>query len=306
MPTDEQFEHLPLNALRAFEVAARYQSISRASEELCVTQAAVSQQVTHLEERLGVPLFTRHHRKVVLTDDGRSLATVLHQSFEQISTAIRKVKRSKSNRVLKIVLFPTLAIRWLLPRLARFHDQHPDIDVQVTTSMARVNFITDDVDFSILYGEQIPKEVDSTPIFSEVLLPVCSPRLVQGKSLKLDDLASQTLVHSTNRLTDWPQWLKYAGAQFKPTGGELFLGNSYLAYQAAIDGLGIAMAQVALVEQDLAEGRLVAPFEQRFNAERTYHLTYLASRKNQAKIVMFRNWVLSEIERDKMAAVKAP
>lgn len=290
-----RFQHLPLNALRAFEVAARYQSISRASEELCVTQAAVSQQIAQLEDRLGVALFTRHHRKIELTDQGRSLAVVLQQSFEQIQSAVRSIKRSKQNRVLKLVLYPTLATRWLLPKLARFHSEYPDFDVQVTTSMQRVDFVNDDVDFSILYGDQIPADVESTPIISEVLLPVCSPRLLGGKPMDFADLAKYTLIHSTNRLTDWSQWLEHCGVALDRKGGEMFLGNSYLAYQAAIDGLGMAMAQQALVQQDLVDGRLVAPFPQRFHTKRTYHLTYLANRRNLSQIVSFREWILSEL-----------
>lgn len=287
-------DHLPLNALRAFEVAARYQSISRAAEEMFVTQAAVSQQIAQLEERLGVPLFTRHHRRVQLTEEGRSLAVVLQQSFEQMATAVRRLKRKQDNRVLKVVLYPTLATRWLLPRLAKFHVQFPDLNVQITTSMHLVDFVNDDVDFSILYGDQIPGDVEGVPIITESLLPVCSPKLIDGRRLKLAELAAYPLIHSTNRLTDWAQWLSYVGVDLNPTAGELFLGNSYLAYQAAIDGLGIAMAQHALVEQDLAEGRLVAPFAQRFETHRTYHLTYLATRKHLSRIVNFRDWILSE------------
>jgi LysR family glycine cleavage system transcriptional activator len=291
-------QHLPLNALRAFEMAARYQSISRASDELCVTQAAVSQQIAQLEDRLGVALFTRHHRRIELTDPGRSLSVVLQRSFEQIQVAVQSVKRNKQNRVLKLVLYPTLATRWLLPKLARFHSEYPDLDVQVTTSMQLVDFVNDDVDFSIQYGDQIPPNVESMPIISEVLMPVCSPKLLAGKKLELADLTGYTLIHSTNRLTDWNQWLEHCGVHLKPEGGEMFVGNSYLAYQAAIDGLGMAMAQQALVQQDVAEGRLVAPFPERFHTKRTYHLTYLASRRNMSQIVSFREWILSELARE--------
>jgi LysR family glycine cleavage system transcriptional activator len=291
----QSLEYLPLKALRAFEVAARYQSITRAADDLCVTQAAVSQQIAQLEERLGVSLFTRHHRGVRLTDDGRSLAVVLQQSFEQIAMAVGRLQRKQQNKVLKLVLYPTLATRWLLPRLARFHNQFPDLSVQVTTSMQTVDFVNDDIDFSILYGDEMPPDVEGMPIMEEVLLPVCSPRYLGGR-LKLQDLDRCTLLHSTNRLSDWSHWLAHAGVDLPARGSELTLGNSYLAYQAAIDGLGVAMAQLALVEQDLAEGRLIAPFPQRLKTKRTYYLTYLATRKHLAKLVQFRDWIASEIQ----------
>jgi LysR family transcriptional regulator, glycine cleavage system transcriptional activator len=295
MSRPHSLEYLPLRALRAFEVAARYQSITRAADEMCVTQAAVSQQITLLEERLGVALFTRHHRGVRLTDDGRSLAAVLQQAFEQISMAIDRLQRKQQSKVLKLVLYPTLATRWLLPRLARFHDQFPDLSVQVTTSMQTVDFVNDDIDFSILYGDEMPRDVEGMPIMEEVLLPVSSPRYLGGAT-NHRDLDRCTLLHSTNRLADWSNWLRHAGIDPPARGSELTLGNSYLAYQAAIDGLGVAMAQFALVEQDLAEGRLVAPFPQRLATNRTYHLTYLATRKHLAKLVQFRDWIASEIQ----------
>lgn len=265
-----------------------------------MTQAAVSQQIAQLEERLGVQLFVRMHRKVELTEEGRSLAAALQTSFEQIGAAIRRIKRRQDHRILKLVMFPTLAIRWMLPRMAHFHERHPDLDVQITTSMKLVDFVNDDVDFSILYNEQVPKGVIATPIFSEVLTPVCSPKLIDGQNLDVADIGKYTWIHSTNRLSNWASWVDFAGLNIKPSGPQMFLGNSYLAYQAAIDGMGFAMAQLAYVEQDLKEGRLIAPFPQRHATNRTYSLTYLETRKDVAKIRHFRDWILAE------AGVSAP
>lgn len=288
-------EHLPLNALRAFEVAASYQSMSRAAEELHVTQAAVSQQIAQLEERLQTPLFTRHHRRVQLTEEGRALATVLQHAFEEISTAVRRLRRKRDSRVLKIVLFPTLAARWLLPRLARFHERFPDVDVQITTSMQAVDFAQDDVDFSVLYAEQIPKDVEGVPIMKEVLLPVCSPAYAKVKAVnRVEALETCTWIHSTNRLSDWPKWLAHVGLDIKPAGGALLLNNSYLAYQAAIDGAGVAMAQLELVRQDLAEGRLVAPIAHELHTGRVYFLTYLTNRRAINKVAAFKDWIAEE------------
>jgi LysR family glycine cleavage system transcriptional activator len=223
-----------LNAIRVFEVAARYQILSKAAEELFVTRAAVSRQITLLEDGLGVKLFVRHHRKVELADEVRSLAALLQQSFEQIASAVRICKRNTHQRILKIVLYPTIARVWLISRLARFHVGHPDVEVQITTSMRTVDFVNEDVDFSILFGEMIPKDVESTPIISEVLLPVCSPKLMAGRSMQLEDLSLIPLipfnslykpVKGFGSVAATPR-LQPKGIYFETSGGKLLFGIS--------------------------------------------------------------------------------
>jgi LysR family transcriptional regulator, glycine cleavage system transcriptional activator len=290
--------HLPLTALRAFEVTARHLSVTRAAQELFVTQAAVSQQLAALEERLGVALTQRNGRRLELTAEGLSLFVTLKQCFDQMEAGVSRVERRPGRSKLSLMLYPTLAARWLIPRLAGFHAKHPDVDVQITTSLQRVDFARDGIDLSILYANEMEPGVVGDPLMSEVLLPVCSPRLLPARrKLTLAQLEQWTWLYSSNRLDDWQIWLDAAGADRLEPRTRLQFGTSYLAYEAAVDGLGMAMAQEALVAQDLRQGRLVAPFELRVPTQRIYYLTYLAARRDKPLIRSFREWVLGTRDR---------
>ncbi|HYF19920.1 MAG TPA: LysR substrate-binding domain-containing protein [Ramlibacter sp.] len=285
--------HLPLTALRAFEATARHLSVTRAAQELFVTQAAVSQQLAGLEARLGVALTRRQGRRLELTAPGLSLFVTLKQCFDQMQAGVSSVERRPGRAKLALMLYPTLAARWLIPRLAGFHEKHPDVDVQITTSLQRVDFARDGADLSILYASEMDAGVAGDPLMSEVLLPVCSPRLLPARRKPtLAQLRQWTWLYSGNRLDDWQIWLQAAGSAGLEPRTRLQFGSSYLAYEAAVDGLGVAMAQEALVAQDLRLGRLVAPFALRVPTQRTYFLTYPAARRDEPLIRSFRDWVL--------------
>jgi LysR family transcriptional regulator, glycine cleavage system transcriptional activator len=292
----------PLNAVRAFEAAARCGNFTRAAQELFVTQGAVSRHVATLEDWLKVRLFDRTGRGITLTPQGQLYYAAVRDGLEQIEHGTRLVQRSPDERRLRIKLPPTFAIRWLMPRLARFHARHPDIDVQITTSHQRADFDREDVDVSIHSERTPPQGAGCRKLFGETLLPVCAPGLLEsGPPLRVpDDLAQHVLLCSMNRPNDWPAWLKAAGARSVNGNSGLKFENAALAYQAAADQLGVIVALLPFVRDDLAAGRLVEPFGVRVETQGAYWLT---SRSREGaeqadRVKAFEEWILGEASED--------
>lgn len=298
--------HLPpLNALKAFEAAARHLSFVRAAEELCVTQGAVSRHILKLEDHLGVKLFIRRHRQVELTREGRVYLSEIRSAFTRISKATAEIGVLADERVLKVRLPLTCAVRWLVPRLARFHALHPGISVQVTTSQLAVNFDREDVDVAIQWRRGPERGLVLERLFGEVLVPVCSKTLASsGPAIKEPrDLVKHVLLHSTNRPTDWPQWFAQAGLPDFVPARELVFENSSLTYEGAVNGLGVALAQMAFVSKELASGRLLVPIDIRVINETAYHLVYPEEKASTRNLRAFREWLADEIAIDRRAAV---
>ncbi|MCK6452879.1 MAG: transcriptional regulator GcvA [Alphaproteobacteria bacterium] len=286
----------PLNALRAFESAARRASFKRAAEELCVTQGAVSRHIRKLEDSLGVRLFTRRHRQVILTREGEDYLAVVRDAFARIAQATTELRSRGDDRMLRVKLPITCAVRWLVPRLARFHAQHPDLSVQITTSHDPVDFDREDIDVAVHYGAGIPPALAGEKMFGEVLIPICSPKLL-ARRLPLKrprDLANHVLLHSIRRPNDWKQWLEAAGAGDVEGEHGLTFENSSLTYQGAAQGLGLAVAQLAFVADDLEAGQLAAPFKRRVRNDVAYNLVYPRERANLKKIRDFQSWIARE------------
>jgi LysR family glycine cleavage system transcriptional activator len=286
----------PLNAMRAFEASARNASITRAAAELCVTQGAVSRHVAVLEAWLQVKLFNRERHGVELTPQGHVYFRTIKSALDQIETGTRQLQQSPDDGRLRLKLPPTFAIRWLVPRLARFHALHPKLDVQITTSHQRADFDREDVDVSIHSDAEPPQDAGYQRLFGEVLLPVCAPGLLEhGPALSEPrDLAQHALLCSLNRPLDWPTWLAAAGIDFVEGNSGLKFENAALAYQAATDQLGIMVAQLALVEDDLRAGRLVAPFALRVPTRGAYYLQYRTDQPKSTRIQVFEDWILRE------------
>jgi len=286
----------PLNAVRAFESSGRNLSFTGASKELLVTQGAVSRHVAGLEEWLGVKLFVRTQRGIELTPKGQSYLRALSGALDQIDYATRQLRDDTDDSMLRLKLPPTFAIRWLVPRLARFHALHPKIDVQITSSHQPANFDREDVDVVIHSDELHQRDAGYTRLFGEVLLPVCSPALLKrGPPLiHPKDLGKHALLSSMHRPMDWALWLEAADATELDGKGGIKFDNAALAYQAAIDELGVVIAQYALVEDDLRIGRLVAPFALRVKTSGGYYLAHHPSRPREPRIVAFEQWLLSE------------
>jgi LysR family transcriptional regulator, glycine cleavage system transcriptional activator len=285
----------PLNALRTFESAARHVSFIHAAEELAVTPGAVSRQVKALELWLGAPLFRRAHRQVSLTPLGRSYLEAIGEPLEALAMATDRAIRREATRPLAIYCYPTFALRWLVPRWARFYDAHPEIDVQLTTSLQPVDFGRDDYDAAIRVGDRLDAQpgLAAIKLVDVELIPVCSPEI--GESLKRQsDLADATLLHNAPRPQDWRRWLELAGIEgIDPDAGPRF-DSLNLSIQAAIGGVGVGIAIRALVEEELASGRLIQPFGPSRLSSRPFYLTYPSHRARDKRLAAFAEWLNAE------------
>lgn len=280
----------PLNSLRAFESAARQLSFTKAAEELAVTQSAVSHQVAALEEWAGVPLFKRQGRAMVLTEAAVKFLPAVTAALDQIALAGRKLQAvDPTHGWLTVAVMPSFAAKWLVPRLADFHEKNPDMDVWIATFEAQTGALGSDIDVAIRYGRGDWPGLTSVRIMSEELFPVCAPRL--AASLKTPaDLAQATLLHDELR-EDWGMWFAAAGLTGVDTARGPGFDDSGLLIQAAIEGLGVALGRSVLVQGDLDAGRLVRPFDVALSAEFAYYLVYPPDLENAPKIETFRTWL---------------
>jgi LysR family glycine cleavage system transcriptional activator len=288
--------HLPpLNALRAFETAARLLSFKRASEELCVTPGAISRHIGNLEQFLGIRLFTRQQRQTQLTEAGRIYLKEVHFALQHISQATDFVTAGQDERLLRLKVPPTFAVRWLVPRLAQFRAQHPNISVQIATSHDPVDFETDEVDAAVGYGGMTTAGLVAHCLFQEVLIPVCtSDHLAGARKISAEQLAVRMLLHSLRRPNDWPRWFAAAGWSGHDMQRALVFENSTMTYQGAIDGLGIAIVQAAFVADELKTGRLTAPTSVQVTGDAAYFLTYPKHAARHAKVRVFHKWIAEQ------------
>jgi LysR family glycine cleavage system transcriptional activator len=285
-----------LNAVRAFEAAARNASFTSGARELMVSQGAVSRHVAGLERWLDVKLFLRVHRGIELTPQGQAYFRLVQSALDQIEAGSRQLREAADDRRLRLKLPPTFALRWLMPRLARFHAQHPKIDVQITTSHEPADFDREEVDVSIYSWPEPPAGPGYRRLFGEVLLLVCAPGLIaqHGRLRAPADLEHHVLLCSLHRPFDWPRWLAAAGvAQIDGNRGLKF-ENAALACQGAIDELGVMVTQYAFVEDDLRTGRLVAPLALRVRTSGAYCLAFHPGRPKPARVQAFEDWIAKE------------
>ncbi|MHB1216867.1 MAG: transcriptional regulator GcvA [Alphaproteobacteria bacterium] len=293
----------PLNGLRAFEAAARHLSFTKAAEELFVTQAAISHQVKGLEEHLGVALFRRVNRGLILTDHGQALLPVLRDSFDAISGATERLTARDRTGHLTVTTMPSFAAAWLVPRLGRFRAVHPDIDIRLAPDERLVDFMREDVDIGVRYGRGHWTNLVADRFMTEDVFPVCSPELVAGKHpLKCpDDLRHHTLLHDDIE-TDWRRWLVAAGVKGVDPSRGISFNSSSMVVQAAVAGQGVARARRAIASSDLAAGRLVRPFKLRLPVEAAYYIVYPPAYAQRNKVVAFREWLKAEGARENAEA----
>jgi DNA-binding transcriptional LysR family regulator len=284
-----------LNGLRAFEAAARLGSFVAAGEELNVTQAAISRMVRLLEERLGFKLFDRMPNGLALTSQGRALQPGLTAAFDAIAGVTQQVAAMRSTPVLTLGVGPSFAVRWLIPRLASFYRQHPDIEVRLATGGA-INPFKDDWTCGILLGNGDWPGHQAEPMFSADLFPVCA-RVIARRLNKPADLAKEVLLEVQHSPEEWPLWLAAARVKLRAnTLGPRF-DNYAMALQAAVDGVGVAIGLRPYVEDDLASGRLVAPFKLAVPKGQAWYLVYRPFRQDDAALVAFREWLMANIKR---------
>lgn len=290
----------PLNALRAFEAVARRLSITIAAEELHVTPGAVSRQIRTLEDALGIQLLLRGHRQISLTRAGEDYYRAVSKSMDGLREATIRLTRRTRRTQLKVRAYTTFAMRWLIPRLSSFHAANAGIEVLLTASLDPVDFRREDIDGAIRLGDGKWDGANAYRLVSNILAPVCSLALAR-KVRKPADLHRQVLLHSIARPDDWAVWLAAAKAdKLVDARSGMTYQSSAMAYAAALEGQGFAMAQRFLVEDDLATGKLVAPFRQAVDmGEFTYYLLTPAHRSESATMATFRKWLLSQFAPEK-------
>lgn len=278
----------PLNALRAFEAAARHLSFTRAAEELCVTQAAISHQVKGLEERLGAALFRRSHRGLVLTDEGLALAPALWDAFGRIDTVLEGFEAGGVKQVLTVSAVGTFAVGALLKELPSFRAANPFVDLRLLTNNNKVDLAAEGLDYAIRFGDGAWNGTEAEKIAPAPMAPLCSPALLELLR-EPADLARVPLLRSY-RAQDWPAWFAAAGVPPVPARGPLF-DSSLIMVQAAMLGEGAALAPVSMFRRELESGQLAQPFAAVAEVG-SYWLTRLKSKPRTPAMGAFRDWLL--------------
>lgn len=292
-----------LVGFRTFESAARHLSFTKAAEELGVTPAAVSHQIRSLEEQLGLRLFWRTSRAMRLTNAGEELLRAVADALPGLSAAVERLRGSDGRRTLTVTASPSFAAKWLVPRLDRFRQDYPEVDVRIDVSERLADFAREDADIGVRFGNGAYPGLRADRLFEETVFPVCSPKLVTGaRPLKHPrDLRHHTLIHSEWQAQgatwpNWRMWLLAAGVDgVDPTRG-LHFSQMALALQAAIDGQGVVLGNTSLVADDLQSGKLVRPFELALKgiANFAYYVVSPRSTADLPLVKAFREWLFEE------------
>ena len=292
----------PLNSLRAFEAAARHLSFTKASEELFVTQAAVSHQIKHLEEFLDIRLFNRKNRTLTLTEEGARYWPQINNIFEQLKSATEELHAAGASGHLTVSVPPTFAIEWLIPRLAQFKELYPDIDVNVMAQNdeREVDFYGENVDCAIYFSTgPYRKGVNVRRLLNEYLIPVCSPELLKkGVALNSpEDLRNHKLLHEESH-RDWRRWLNMVNVSGISLSQGTVFSHTVMVMMAAMHSQGVAIVHSLLAQRELDSGRLVRPFDLPLETKRHYDFACPEGDKEKPKVISFRRWLRATLERD--------
>ncbi len=296
--------HIPgLQSLKAFDASARLLSFTRAAEELNVTPAAVSHQIKELEEMIGVSLFQRTSRHMQLTRQGLILRPAIADALDGLTKALQRIRQSENPAQIRVTASPSIAAKWLVPRLDRFLDTVPGADVRIDVSSLVLDFERDDVDVAIRFGDGNYPGLAVDKLFHDTVFPVCSPALLKGRKPLREprDLLLHTLIHLDYEAQgavwpNWRMWMLAAGIKDFNDSRGLHFSQTALAVQAAIDGHGVALGDSSLVADDIAAGRLVRPFALSLKTP-TQFAYHLITRKDGAErpvVKAFRNWIMAE------------
>ena len=288
----------PFNAIRAFAVAARHMRFKAAAEELHVTPSAVSHAVAALEQALGVKLFHRRVRRLLLTDAGKTYFDRLRPAFEEIAAATRQISMRQRADTLTIASAPAFARAWLMPRLKAFLDDYPDIEVRIRATSDPIEMNADDVDAIVLYERAVGPDFVADRLMTEDMVPVCSPALC-GQLKNPEDLLHQTLIYTETKVVTWSMWLNAAGIDSDHVHRGLRFNRADLALEAAKISLGVALESRVLANPHIANGSLVIPFEApvRLN-EGSYFFAARPAKAQLPKVDAFRTWILEAARND--------
>jgi LysR family glycine cleavage system transcriptional activator len=292
----------PLNALRAFEAAARHLNFSRAADELSVTPGAVSQQIQNLEDYVGVALFKRTPKGLLLTDPAQIALPALREAFDRLAEAASMLTAAVDGRRLTVSVAPSFAAKWLVPRLGKFEALHPAVDVWISAGMELVDFASGEIDIAIRYGAGRYPGLDVTRLMQETVIAVASPGLLQSQPLDdLPDLANHVLLHdgspdADESCPDWTMWLAARGVRGVDGSRGPRFNQSSLVIEAAVGGRGVALAKRTLAQADLDAGRLVAPFQIATAVDFAYYLVHPKAKGRLPQVKAFVTWLTAEAE----------
>lgn len=295
-------ERLPsLSGLQAFEAAARHLSFTRAAEEIGITPTAISHRIRALEAELGVRLFRRGHRSVLLTQDGEQVARDLAESFDCMKISVARL-RAKREEYLTLAVEETFAAHWLLPRIAAFRARHPDITVRIKPLCGGLDFEKSGVDAAIVFSKLEQCDGASDCLFQTRLVPVCAPILAPGGSVSEEGIAEMPLLHLNAsddglNLPGWDDWLKVARVKRLSALAGVSMGSLAFAIEAARLGLGVALAPAHVVASDVASSRLVSPHTLFLPVAQAHSLVYPQEHRARPLLRLFRSWLLSEARR---------
>jgi len=311
MPKAGPARRLPsLDLLKGFDAAARHLSFTRAAQDLFVTQSALSRQIQTLEEQLGAPLFERRHRELRLTNAGQILQAAAKDVLDGLAQAVAKIRREQTSLPLTVSTSQPFAALWLIPRLSRFRARHPAIDVFISADNRIVDLDRERIDLAVRYCSEAMPPSGSPRLFGEHLLPVCSPALVADLSRPIrrpEDLARHVLLHLDDEggrfpWFNWPAWLAAVGVrELTPVGSLRFIHFDQVM-QAALDGQGVALGRVPLIDNLLKQGKLVAPLRGKYAAPRAYFIVRGAQAAARPEAQDFIDWLIEEAKADSTAA----
>ena len=292
----------PLNALRAFEAAARHMNFSRAADELSVTPGAVSQQIQNLEEYIGAPLFKRTPKGLLLTDAAQTALPALREAFDRLAEAASLLTAAEDGRRLTVSAAPSFAAKWLVPRLGRFEAAHPEVDVWLSAGLELVDFTGGEVDLAIRYGTGRYPGLEVTRLLGETVVPVASPKLLdQAPMHDLADLSGHILLHdgspdADDSCPDWQMWLAARGVKGVDGARGPRFNQSSLVIEAAVNGRGVALAKQTLAQADLDAGRLTAPFNIETAVDFAYYVVHPKAKGRLRQVKAFVAWLMAEAE----------
>jgi len=292
---------LPLNALRAFDAASRHMSFKQAADDLSVTPAAISQQIRSLEDFLGVDLFRRTNRSLVLTEAAQLSLAPLKEAFEHMEEAVDILTDSKKSNVLKVSVSPAFAGKWLVPKLASYYARRPDAVVKIDSTMQLTDFKASDTDIAIRYGNGNYPDMFVEEILRETIFPVCAPDLLKDCDVGTTacSVLQHTLIHDDSSIFDasapnWSMWMKAAGVEPRDGMPALHFNNHGLAIEAAVAGRGIALARSAIAEGDLQAGRLIKPFCEEVPVDFAHYIVCPEEKLKNERVQEFIEWLRTE------------
>jgi len=290
----------PLNALRAFETAARHMNFSRAADELSVTPGAVSQQIQNLEDYVGAPLFKRTPKGLLLTDAAQTALPALREAFDRLGEAASLLTAAVDGRRVTVSAAPSFAAKWLVPRLGRFEAAHPEVDVWLSAGMELVDFANGEVDIAIRYGSGRYPGLEVQRLMNETVIPVASPELLAERPLETpEDLAHHVLLHdgspdADESCPDWQMWLTARGIRGVDGARGPRFNQSSLVIEAAMNGRGVALAKRALAQADIDAGRLVAPLQIATAVDFAYYVVHPKAKGRLSQVKAFVKWLGDE------------